>query len=88
MDKAARRQCHQNSVFLGDLLDELVEAEDAHAPMHSLHEAFAVILEEVDEFWDECRKKSSERDPAHIRRELLQIAAMAWRCALDVLKVD
>jgi hypothetical protein len=68
---------------------ELVEAELAtarkgHAPLNSLHEGYAVILEEVDELWEEVRKKRSQRDPRAILTELVQIAAMAQRTAEDV----
>ena len=72
------------SSFLGDLLTELAHVQMQHPPLHSLHEAYAVILEEVDELWEECRKKKDERVPQEVRKELLQIAAMAWRAALDL----
>lgn len=74
---------------------ELVEAElvrarahrvgGAHAPMHSAHEGFAVLLEEVDELWEEVRKKTSERSNDRMLEELVQIAAMAQRFAEDVI---
>ena len=71
------------SPFLGDLLTELATAQCRHNPLNSLHEAYAVILEEVDELWDEVRRKKEERVPTNVRQELLQIAAMAWRAAID-----
>ena len=71
------------SPFLGDLLTELATAQHRYKPMNSLHEAYAVLLEEVDELWDEVRKKREARDLPAVRTELLQIAAMAWRTALD-----
>lgn len=63
---------------------ELSRARSAHAPQTSLHESYAVILEELDELWDECRKKASKRDPAAVLKELVQIAAMAQRAAEDL----
>jgi hypothetical protein len=45
-----------------------------------------VILEELDEFWEEVRKKRSQRDPLRMLGELVQIAAMAQRCAEDVVE--
>ncbi len=72
------------SSFILDLKAELDRAEKHHAPLHSLHEAYAVILEEVDELWEETRKKREERSKRRIRSELIQIAAMAWRCARDM----
>jgi hypothetical protein len=72
------------SPFLRDLCAELLRAEAHHAPLHSLHEAYAVIAEELDELWDQVRLKRDKRDAWMIRTELLQIAAMAWRTARDL----
>jgi hypothetical protein len=63
---------------------ELARARNGHAPQHSAHESYAVILEELDEFWDECRKKTSARSAAAMLTELIQIAAMAQRAAEDL----
>ena len=73
-----------DNMFINDVALELSRAEKLHPKMHSLHEAFAVILEEVDEFKAEVWKKDSERDGDKIRAELIQIAAMAWRAARDM----
>ncbi len=70
--------------FLQDLDAELTRAEHNHASFHSVHEAYAVLLEEVDEFWEEVRKKRKERDPAKMREELVQIAAVAWRAVRNL----
>ena len=43
-----------------------------------------MILEELDEYWEEVRKKRQNRDPDAIRKELIQIAAMAWRAARNL----
>ena len=43
----------------------------------SLHEAYAVMLEELDEVWDITRMKRSQRTEPELRKELIQIAAMA-----------
>ena len=61
---------------------ELQRAISLHAPMHSPHEGYAVLLEEVDELWDEVRKRHPDR--AAMRKEAIQIAAMALRFAHDV----
>ncbi len=53
-------------------------------PQIGLHEGYAVLLEEVDEFWDEV--KAQKPDKAKVLAELVQIAAMAQRCAEDVLR--
>lgn len=62
---------------------EVQRATAKHAPMHSPHEAYSVILEEVDEFWDEVRKQS--HNPSDMYTELIHVAAMATRAATDLL---
>ncbi len=74
--------------FLAEVGHEVTRASTLHPPQNSLHEGYAVLLEEVDEFWDEVKKKSSKRDHEHIRTELIQIAAMACRTAIDCLKTE
>lgn len=57
--------------------DELIRAKKWQLTFNSLHEAYAVVFEEVDELWQHCLRKRPERDPEKIRKELIQIAAMA-----------
>ena len=68
------------------ITEEAVGAMARHAPMSSPHEAYAVIMEEVCEFWDEVMKRKSNREPVPeaMRRELVQIAAMAVRALVDL----
>ncbi len=71
-----------------DILLE-VEQEDylamaMHEPMNSVHEAYAIILEELEEFWQEVRKRKNKRDIRNMRKELIQIAAMAIRTIYDL----
>lgn len=63
-------------------LYKAIEREVERARRHgerfaSLHEAYAVILEELDELWEIARMKRRDRDAIEIRSELIQIAAMA-----------
>jgi len=50
-------------------------------PMNSAHEAYAVMLEEVDELWDHVKTKQKLRDLEAMEKEAVQIAAMALRFA-------
>ncbi len=50
---------------------------------NSPHEGFAVLLEEADELWDEVKKK--KRDPERMRKEAVQVGAMAMRFLTDLL---
>lgn len=46
---------------------------------NSLHEAYAVILEEMDELWDEIKLKPSERNMKNLKKEAVQVGAMILR---------
>lgn len=71
--------------FLDAVATEWQSASRAHAPINSAHEGYAVILEELDEFWEEVRKRRKDRRPLAMYSELVQVAAMAMRTALDVI---
>lgn len=71
-------------LLMARLYDELTRAYATYGPVASVHEGYALILEELDELWDEVRKKDAERDPADMRVEAVQIAAIALRFALDL----
>lgn len=78
-------------VILHAVSVELYSAFDQHGSMKSQHEAYAVILEEVDEFWDEVKlnpaKLTLEQREARLkamRKELVQVAAMAIRAIIDL----
>lgn len=62
-----------------DIDDEVGRARRHGATFASMHEAYAVLLEEVDEFWELTRMKRRDRDPLRIREELIQVAAMAHK---------
>lgn len=55
---------------------ELVRA-NVWGPMHSAHDAFAHILEEVDELKAHVWTKQKDRDLDKMRAEAVQVAAMA-----------
>lgn len=54
---------------------ELAAAWSGHKPINSLHEGWAIILEEVDELYQQ---------PGDAARKLIQIAAMCQRTAEDL----
>ena len=63
---------------------ELIRAMTIHAPFHSPHEGYAVILEELDELKDEVWASKPGSDRAAMRKEAIQVAAMALRFVQDV----
>ena len=67
---------------LDEIKVEYRRAVNLHAPMHSAHEGYAVILEEVDELKAEVWKKKQSRET--VRREAIHVAAMALRLIVDV----
>ncbi|HXQ37290.1 MAG TPA: hypothetical protein VN843_24990 [Anaerolineales bacterium] len=64
--------------------DEFEHAIGKYPEMASLHEGYAILLEEVDELWDEVKKKPSKRDEDKLRGEAIQVAAMALRFLVDL----
>jgi hypothetical protein len=76
---------------LQDVSNEVTSAMDAHGPMRSRHEAFGVIAEELDEFWDEVKANPAKMTDAQAvawlrrqRKELIQTAAMCVRAIVDL----
>ena len=65
-----------------EVVEECRRARVTHPPFNSGHEGYAVILEEMDELWDELKKKKALRDYAKIKHEAHQVAAMAI-CFID-----
>lgn len=68
--------------------EELQIARNLYPPLNSAHEAYAVILEEVDEFWEEVKKPPKLRSRADMLEELAEIAAMCQRAAEDLCLLD
>lgn len=70
--------------FLNEVRDEFERVRREHGERYnSAHEGWAVMLEEVDELWDEVRKKRKNRDPENMREECVQIACCALKFALS-----
>ena len=62
---------------------EYERAARKHGFMHGPHEGYAVILEELDELWEEVRAQKPEDDK--LRKEAVQVGAMALRFLIDVV---
>ena len=63
---------------------EVETAQQNWPAMNSAHEAYAVLLEEVDELWDHVKTNQKRRDIPAMQKEAIQVAAMAIRFALEV----
>jgi len=67
---------------------EAYRAAELFSPFNSAHEGYAVLLEEVEELWEEVKKNSKVRSKEKMREEAIQVAAMGIRFALDVCDLD
>ena len=66
------------------IMAELEFALTNFPPMRSEHEGYAILKEEFDELWDEIKKNPRKRDKAALRKEAIQVAAMACRFIEDL----
>ncbi len=62
---------------LRDVIAEIESARGKFGPMRSAHEGYAIILEELDELKAHVWTNQRRRDLAAMRREAMQVAAMA-----------
>jgi hypothetical protein len=70
---------------VAEVLREYRRARVKHAPMRGPHEGYAVLLEELDELWDEVRRwQPDAQGRAAMRKEAVQIAAMALAFIVEV----
>lgn len=67
-----------------EAIDELLKAKAKWPPFHSAHEGYAVLLEEVDELKAHVWTRQDKRDLPAMRKEAIQVAAMALRFASEV----
>lgn len=77
----------EETVYWDAATAALVECHDAvknWPAMRSPHEGFAIIHEEFDELKREVWAKPSQRNLENMRKEALQVAAMAIRFVAEV----
>ena len=69
---------------LNELMTEYTRAREMHGDFHSLHEGYAVLLDESDELWDLLKKKRPDLD--EVIDEAVQVAAMGMKIAVFAMK--
>lgn len=67
-----------------DVRVEVNRALEKFPSFNSAHEGYAVILEELDELWEEIKAKKPSDE--QMRSEAIQVAAMAIRFVMDLLE--
>jgi len=82
MNGLDRRLDEHMFTFYRDCRNEVKMSMDLHSSIKSSHEAYAVTLEELDEFWDEVKRVRHNKEL--MRLELMHIAAMACRASIDL----
>jgi|GEM_PF-2212195 len=79
-----RKQLGNLSKALIPIISEYLRATEIYPPMNTAHEGWALIMEEMEELKQEVFKKPSEISKEDMKREAVQIAAMAIRFITDV----
>ncbi len=69
--------------FSSKILDEYDQAAENRPSFHSLHEAYAILLEEVDELWLLIKQKPYPQRMGQIQAEAIQVSATALRLLVD-----
>lgn len=71
--------------ILNTIRFEVERGRNLHGGMFaSLHEAYGVLLEELDELWEQVRLKKNQRSSVDIHHELVQIAAVAIKSIISL----
>lgn len=83
-DQKPAAGAHPLDRLLAEIGIEVARAESLWPPIHSAHEGFAVIWEELDELKEHVWANQKRRDVAGMRKEAVQLAAMAVRFLRDV----
>lgn len=66
---------------LGRISMEHDRATKLHGPLMSSHEAYAVVLEELEEYWELVKSRQGFSEQA--LTEMVQVGAMALRTLID-----
>ena len=67
------------ATLMVDIFDEYRRAISKFPDFNSAHEGYAVLLEEVDELWDEIKNNKKPGAYERMRVEATQVGAMALR---------
>lgn len=71
-------------LILDEIYQETSFAFNKFPPFNGAHEGYAIILEEMDELWEEIKNNKSDESRERQRKEAIQVAAMAIRFVHDI----
>jgi len=82
-----------NEIKLNKIIHEIeiefLNAIKKFGKFHNAHEGYAVLLEEVDELWENVKlNQKNDTRLDGIKEEAIQVAAMAIRIILDCCEVE
>ena len=67
-----------------DIKEEFINATKKFGTFNNAHEGYAVLLEEVDELWDNIKLNQNTPNRLNlIQKEAIQVGAMAIRLIYD-----
>lgn len=67
---------------LEEIHEEYVRSMNKFGNFSSAHEGYAILLEEVDELWNEIKRRPSDVDNIAMMKEARHVAAMAYKMML------
>ena len=70
--------------IVNDVLNELHTASVRFPPMATAMDGVGILREEFEELWDEVKTKQGLRSEDRLRKEAIQVAAMALRFIHDI----
>lgn len=71
-------------LVIDDVEQEIIDATSVWPPFNSAHEAYGILAEEFIELQAHVFTNQKRRDLAAMRKEAIQVAAMAIRFAAEV----
>ncbi|MHA2028361.1 MAG: hypothetical protein ACW99A_11505 [Candidatus Kariarchaeaceae archaeon] len=71
--------------ILQEMKLEYLEARVTHNGLHSYHEGYAVLKEEIEELWDEIKQREPDNDK--LFKEAIQVGAMTLAFIYELLNV-
>ena len=69
--------------LLDEISKEIESAREKYGKIANMHEAYSIILEELDEFWDSIKGKE---DMQKTRKELIQVVSACFMALEDVFR--